>query len=55
MRMPPHRLLVQIAKKKLLRKKSARSTAAARTAITAKERLVEELKNRQDGAKQHAG
>jgi hypothetical protein len=48
-------MLVQIAKKKLLRKKSARLTAAAGTAVTAKERLVEELKNRQDGAKQDAG
>ena len=51
--MPSQRVLIRIAKQKLLRKKAAGSRNAAASAATAKTRLLEEDKGQQHAAKQN--
>jgi hypothetical protein len=53
MGMPSQRVLIRIAKQKLLRKKAAGSRNAAKRSTTAKARLLEETKGQQHAAKQN--
>jgi hypothetical protein len=51
--MPPQRVLIRIARQKLLRKKAAESRNATASATTAKARLPKETKGQQHAAKQN--